>query len=128
MLKKNLNSNNFLKRALLAPFIWLVVHVCYQIHKNGIINAWRKSIARKGSFTADFHHFLAMIKRHNLHKDYPTKESKISYEFVKSDRKINADYVRKTKERHPPDMKDKLRKEAALVNKLLKEKFPKTVK
>lgn len=32
----------------------------------GLINAWRKSITRKGSWTASVHHAVAMISKYNL--------------------------------------------------------------
>ena len=37
-------------------------HVCLQTWRYGLITAWRKSLARKGSYTASIAHFWAMLQ------------------------------------------------------------------
>lgn len=102
---ERISKRNILK----LPILLLIVHVLYQVKKHGYIYAWRKSVLRKGSWTSDFQHFLSMLQRTKLHNEFPTKEEKEKREFIIKERNINARYVKKTKEKHPPEMKKNLR-------------------
>jgi hypothetical protein len=103
--KGKARMKQYMKTAIFAaPLVALAVHSAMKIRQYGLINAWSKSLARKGSFTASLHHFIAMVKNTILSRKPIDADAK-----ERARKNIWGRYVVRTGEKHDAKGKQKLR-------------------
>eukprot|EP00656_Telonema_subtile_P001033 TRINITY_DN10494_c0_g1_i2.p1 TRINITY_DN10494_c0_g1~~TRINITY_DN10494_c0_g1_i2.p1 ORF type:complete len:324 (+),score=67.63 TRINITY_DN10494_c0_g1_i2:100-1071(+) len=91
-----------------------LVHTVIKVRQYGLVNAWHKSLARKGSWTASIHHFIAMLRSAILEgSNLPLRLKQLK------SRNIWGRFIVNTGERHTAEQKRALRErveaESALV-------------
>ena len=83
----------------------LTAHIWDKVRKYGLLNAWTKSVSRKGSWTATIEHFRAMWSLRLL--EYDTKLPMKARHLA--ERNINGRYVLRTGEKHNAEGKKKIK-------------------
>eukprot|EP00729_Bicosta_minor_P031012 gene31012-5288_t len=52
--------------AAVVALVWAGVHIVVKCRQYGVYSAWMKSVQRKGSWTASWHHWISMVKKEKL--------------------------------------------------------------
>jgi RimJ/RimL family protein N-acetyltransferase len=100
---------------VVAAFIALT-HTAIMVRRHGLVNAWRKSVARKGSWTASLAHFYAMAAKSVVEQSDAARDVK--------DRRVRdiwGRFVVRTKETH--EDKAAVRRRWTLISKSRRFEF-----